>query len=232
MQTRPPRTARDDRSNIPSAFLRRAAGMLLVGFALVCGALVVAGELPGDHRVLVEIHRAVGQRAQEHLVTVADLTDVTPLAAVAVGLVASLLAMRRWSAAVRVTVGVSVVWAVNPLLKELFARDRPRLWPSPGPVSEYSFPSGHAAGTAALFGTLVMVAWHTRLRTPAVVLGVLVVALVGISQLALGVHYPSDVLAGWLWAAGWISFVWSRPRGRPPDGPSRAESPRARDQHG
>lgn len=219
-------TARDDPANIPSGIPRRAAGLLLVGFALVCGWLVVAGDLPGDHRVLVEIHRAVGQRVQGPLATVADLTDFASLAVVAVGLVASLLALRRWAAAVRVTVGVSVVLAVNPLLKELFARDRPRLWSVPEPVSEHSFPSGHAAGTAALFGALVMVAWHTRLRTPVVVLGALVVALVGISQLALGVHYPSDVLAGWLWAAGWVSLVWSRPFA------GRAESTRASDQHG
>jgi membrane-associated phospholipid phosphatase len=80
-------------------------------------------------------------------------------------------------------------------------------------VSEYSFPSGHAADTAALGVALVMVTWDTRWRIPMVVACAFFVALVGVSQLILAVHYPSDVLAGWLWAASWAIFASSRSLG-------------------
>jgi undecaprenyl-diphosphatase len=102
-----------------------------------------------------------------------------------------------------------VVWAVNPVLKELVGRSRPDLWPLPDTVSEYSFPSGHAANTAALAGALLLIL-HSR-RAWVVGLLVAAVGLVGLSQLVLGRHYPSDLLAGWLWAAGWISsLAWVR----------------------
>ena len=71
-------------------------------------------------------------------------------------------------------------------------------------MSEYSFPSGHAANTAALGVALVVISWDTRWRIPMLVACTLFVALVGASQLVLGVHYPSDILAGWLWAAGFV----------------------------
>ena len=76
-------------------------------------------------------------------------------------------------------------------------------------LSEYTFPSGHAANTAALAAAAILIAWPTRYRTSAAIAGVGLVLVVGLSQLALGVHYPSDIVAGWLWAAAWAAFVWS-----------------------
>ncbi len=104
---------------------------------------------------------------------------------------------------------VGVVWAFNPVLKQVVARSRPDLWPAPTELSEYTFPSGHAANTAALAAAAILIAWSTRYRTSAPVAGVVFVLVVGLSQLALGVHYPSDIIAGWLWAGAWAALVWS-----------------------
>ncbi len=124
----------------------------------------------------------------------------------------ALLALRRWADAAFFVAGVGVVWAVNPLLKQLVGRSRPDLWPLPPDVSEYSFPSGHAANTAALVGALVLIL-HRRL--PAVLLGAAVLLAVGWSQLALGRHYPTDVLAGWLWALAWVAVLRNVTKGGP-----------------
>ena len=139
----------------------------------------------------------------------ADLTDPLPLAVVAVVIGLVLVWLRRWRDLAYGVVIVGVVWAVNPLLKELVSRSRPELWPPPMELSEYTFPSGHAANTAALAAAVILIAWTTRLRTVAVVAGVALVLVVGLGQLILGVHYPSDILAGWLWAFAWAAFVWS-----------------------
>lgn len=179
------------------------------------------GPLPGDRRVLIDLHDIGAGPLEEPLVWLADLTDLVPLAIVA-GVVALGLAWRRrWRELIGGAVVVGVVWALNPVLKELIERGRPELWAHPLPVSEYSFPSGHAADTAALAAALVMIAWPTRYRTAVVVAGTAVVAVVGLGQLALGVHYPSDVLGGWLWAGAWAALVWAvrpplAPSGRPP----------------
>ena len=183
----------------------------LAGFAFVAAWTEWAGELPGDRQALVELHRVAGGQVEDLSSVAADLTDLVPLAGLAVAVVAALLFARRWADSARFVTAVAVVWAVNPLLKELFARDRPGLWPGSEPLSPYGFPSGHAANTAALVGAVVLVTWATRWRAPVVVLGALVLALVGFSQLTLGAHYPSDVLAGWMWAGAWVGFVASMP---------------------
>lgn len=87
---------------------------------------------------------------------------------------------------------MAVVWSVNPLLKELVGRSRPDLWPLTEPASEYSFPSGHAANTAALAFALLMLSRNHRLL--ATFVAVVALTVVAWSQLALGRHYPSDIL--------------------------------------
>jgi len=155
------------------------------------------------------LHDLGGATHHDALVRLADLTDPLPLAAVAVVIGLVLVWLRRWRDLAYGVVIVGVVWAVNPLLKELVARSRPELWPPPMELSQYTFPSGHAANTAALAAAVILIAWTTRLRTVAVVAGVALVLVVGLGQLILGVHYPSDILAGWLWAFAWAAFVWS-----------------------
>jgi membrane-associated phospholipid phosphatase len=182
-------------------------------FGLAFAALTVAvvedpGPLPGDRRVLLELHDMVGDSLDDPLVWLADLTDLVPLAVVAALVALGMAWRRQWRALVAGGIVVGVVWALNPVLKDLIERGRPDLWPHPMTVSEYSFPSGHAANTAALAAALAMIAWSSRLRTAAVVAGAVVVLLVALGQLALGLHYPSDILAGWLWAGAWAALVW------------------------
>jgi len=93
--------------------------------------------------------------------------------------------------------------------KVFFGRDRPALWPSIAPEPTFSFPSGHAMGTMAVTATLLILLWPTKWRWPSVVIGVVFVALVALSRLYLGVHYPSDILAGWCAALVWVGAVAS-----------------------
>jgi len=170
---------------------------------------VDSGPLPGERRVLVELHDLGGTTHEAALVRLADLTDPPTLAVVAVAVGLVLAGLRRWRDLAYGTVIVGVVWAMNPLLKALVARSRPDLWSPPMELSEHTFPSGHAANTAALAAAVILIAWATRLRIVAVVTGVTLVVVVGLGQLVLGVHYPSDIVAGWLWAFAWAAFVWS-----------------------
>jgi undecaprenyl-diphosphatase len=104
--------------------------------------------------------------------------------------------------------GLGVAIALNPVFKEIVGRSRPDVWASPESTSRYSFPSGHAAGTAALVGGLVMMVGPERRRL-ALAIGAVVLGVVGFSRLAVGVHYPSDLVAGWLWAGAWTTLLWS-----------------------
>ena len=101
------------------------------------------------------------------------------------------------------------VWTF--LLKELFARERPPLF-GEAVVSTASFPSGHSALSAVVYLTLAAMlarlVERRRLRVYVVSVAALTVFLVGVSRVALGVHYPSDVLAGWTLGLAWALFCW------------------------
>ncbi len=96
---------------------------------------------------------------------------------------------------------------INIILKLLFARQRPELWELLVYESTYSFPSGHALLTATLAFVLGMLTWQTRWRWTVVSIVAGYALAVGVSRMYLGVHYPSDVLAGWLVAFIWIGVV-------------------------
>ena len=97
--------------------------------------------------------------------------------------------------------------------KWYFARPRPAALISYPAVESFSFPSGHALSAFCLYATA---AWliTNRLENPAVkaatwASAILLISLIGLSRVYIGVHYPSDVLAGWLTAAVWTAAVAS-----------------------
>ena len=96
---------------------------------------------------------------------------------------------------------------LTQVIKALVMRPRPVLWASIRPEHTYSFPSGHAMDTAALATALGFLLWQHRAAWPAQVVGPLFVLGVGWARMYLGVHYPSDVLAGWSGAVGWVVLV-------------------------
>ncbi|WP_185284617.1 phosphatase PAP2 family protein [Hymenobacter sp. NBH84] len=95
----------------------------------------------------------------------------------------------------------------NLLAKVIFGRPRPALWASIAPAKFYSFPSGHAMGSAALAAALVFLLWDTHWRWTVVCSSSLFALGVGLSRVYLGVHYPSDVLAGWVCSLGWVASL-------------------------
>jgi undecaprenyl-diphosphatase len=99
---------------------------------------------------------------------------------------------------------------LTTVLKAVFRRARPELFESGYTASFFSFPSGHATVAVGFYGALTLILAH-RLRGLArwavVSGGVLLVLLIGFSRLYLGVHYPTDVLAGFLAAPLWVISV-------------------------
>lgn len=99
-------------------------------------------------------------------------------------------------------VAVGGVSLINPALKELFAAPRPFAFalPLPHMASGYSFPSGHAAGGMALYGAIAVL-WPNRKTQLACATMILAM---GASRCWLGVHWPTDVLAGWIEGLAWL----------------------------
>jgi membrane-associated phospholipid phosphatase len=91
---------------------------------------------------------------------------------------------------------------MNWLLKHLVERPRPTLFEEIATLHTYSFPSGHAMTSAAVYGIIgvVLAREHPRWRRPLAFAVPALVLSVGLSRVFLGVHWPTDVIAGW--AAG------------------------------
>jgi len=103
-------------------------------------------------------------------------------------------------------------WAFNLLLKQLISRPRPDIIPHLSGAGWFSFPSGHAMLAPLVYGVGAMLL-ATLLRHPAsrtaLKIGALALVLgIGFSRVYLGVHYPSDVVAGFLAGGGWALVWW------------------------
>lgn len=101
---------------------------------------------------------------------------------------------------------------VSSLLKWWFARPRPDVVPHLDMVYTSSFPSGHSMLSAVVFLTLGVLLGsfvkQRRLKAYFLLVALVLTTLVGLSRVFLGVHYPTDVLAGWCAGMGWATACW------------------------
>lgn len=125
--------------------------------------------------------------------------------------VAALAAVRRWHGALAVAIAVPATSAVVYVVKQLVERPRPDADVAVAHAPGFSFPSGHSAGTMALYATIGFVlarGCRGPARTAIVAAAALIVLAVGASRVYLGAHYPTDVLAGWLTGAVLTIAAW------------------------
>ncbi|HEY9827305.1 MAG TPA: phosphatase PAP2 family protein [Stenomitos sp.] len=113
---------------------------------------------------------------------------------------------------------------INPLAKLCFQRIRPQFWDAPLSEFDYSYPSGHAMASMAFVAVIIILVWQSRWRWSVFAIGVGFAATIGWTRLYLGVHYPSDILGGWIlslsWCLGILGWIWPFPqRGDRPSNP-------------
>jgi undecaprenyl-diphosphatase len=172
-----------------------------------------------DERVLLSLRRAddratpVGPRWLHEMgrdVTALGSTAVLFLVTVAVTLY--LLFVRKLHAMLLVLGATLSGCAVNFALKALFSRPRPDVVPHLHHVTTTSFPSGHSMVSAVVYltlGTLLaQLTGRSRLKAYFLSVALVVTLLVGLSRVYLGVHYPTDVLAGWSAGLAWALVCW------------------------
>ncbi len=143
---------------------------------------------------------------------ITSLGSTVVLTFITLAVVLYLLIDGKRSAALFVVVAIGGGTLISSLLKNAFARPRPELVAHLVDVRSYSFPSGHAMLSAVTFLTLgaLLARVQARKRLKAYILGIalLLTLLVGASRIYLGVHWPSDVLAGWCLGAAWAMLCW------------------------
>lgn len=217
---------RDERADAPAAaravadefgfarrLLKRAGGRLALAFLAIAASLWGFGELAEevlegepfgfDVPVLQWAHALRMPWLDDAVLVVSALGfgwGVIP-ADIVLGLL--LVLRRRFAEATFAIAATAGSGLLNVAAKHTFRRERPTLWESIAPEATYSFPSGHAMGSATLACVWVLLAWRTRWRWSVLAAATLFAMAVGFSRIYLGVHFPSDILAGWAAAVAW-----------------------------
>lgn len=144
-----------------------------------------------------------------------DLTvlgGATFAALLALIVVGYLLVSRHPMRALEVALSTAGGGAAALLLKEVFERPRPELVEPLYEVTSASYPSGHATMAAVVYLTLAILiarfAQNHRQQLYVMATALLLVLVVGLTRVILGVHYPTDVLAGWTLGLLWALFSW------------------------
>ena len=185
-------------------------GLLLPlwGFAELADEIREQDVIPFDEPILRFAH-ALAREGFDHffglMSQVGYLYGVVPFD---IARVLVLTLTRRFREAIFSALALGGSAVLNMAVKQVFARERPSLWESIAPETTFSFPSGHAMGSATLACVLILLAWRTRWRWPVLVAALAFTIAVGLSRVYLGVHYPSDILAGWAAASVWTAAVF------------------------
>ncbi|MEV6963846.1 phosphatase PAP2 family protein [Hamadaea sp. NPDC051192] len=143
------------------------------------------------------------------ITTLGDAKVLVPLVSLAA--IAVAWRLRSWYPIVLTLVGLGGVHLLTNAIKVLVARPRPSPPDQAVTVVGYSFPSGHTTGSLVGF---CLLAWllclltkRASIRVAAWAVAIIAAVLVGLSRVYLGVHYPSDVIGGWLLALAWLGTV-------------------------
>lgn len=214
---------------VPYASLAVIAA-LLFGFGKLAGEVLDGDTRSFDEYVLralrnpADLADPIGPAWLESVVRdITSLGSFSVLTIVTLSVVIYLLIDGKRAAAAFVFFAIAGGGILSELLKHLFARPRPELVAHLVDVKTLSFPSGHAMLSAVTFLTLgallTRVQSRRRLKAYLLSLAIFLTILVGLSRLYLGVHWPTDVLAGWCagaaWAMGcWLLATWLQSRGQ------------------
>ena len=202
------------------------SGLLLLGALLMAAtALFVFGWLASemlegdtakfDEFVREAIHRHAAPGITRFMLGISFLGSSAVVTTLCVLAIAAFLYFRQARTAALLAITMVGMAALDITLKLAFHRARPVTYFGPAPTT-YSFPSGHAMGSFCLYGVLAAIlaarAKGRRTRWCIWAGAVLLIGMIGFSRIYLGVHYPSDVIAGYCAGAVWVGAVASLSR--------------------
>lgn len=208
----------------------RTDGRILISFVILAAALFAFATLASaamdgntfafDRFTMAALRNSadpftpIGPRwFRSTMVDMTALGDTSTLTVLTVIVVGYLLIVRKGSTAAFLAIAIAGGMLASRLLKLTFDRPRPDLVPHLVEVHSASFPSGHAMNSAVVFLTLGALLARTqtdhRARVYILTVAILLTLIIGFSRVYLGVHWSSDVMAGWLVGGAWATLCWA-----------------------
>jgi undecaprenyl-diphosphatase len=191
-----------------NAYVFLRAGVVFFGL-FVCMALAVqnGAAQKTDDSILLAIHAHSDRLLDMAVPFVTDFGGVAGGVVITAGLLLYFVRQKKYASCTQLLVSLASAVIINLMLKALFARERPHLWAWLINETNYSFPSGHAAFSSALALVVVLLWWRSKYRLFIMAAGSTYVLAIGLSRLYLGVHYPSDIVAGWCVGFGCVALI-------------------------
>ncbi len=205
-----------------SSAVRIFAGLALATLALGALGWLVTGPYKSwvagfDSSIRYTMRQIQSPMWTQLFLTVTKLGSTVYLVIIGVGAGLLFLFYRLFRSLFFFTVAMAGQAALHHTFKWFFARPRPSNLINYRAPESTSFPSGHAIAALCLFG---MIAWIVtrEIESPAIKVGIwiftaVLVFLIGVSRVYIGIHYPTDVLAGFVGGAIWIAAIMSADRG-------------------
>lgn len=178
-----------------------------ISFSMIAYQVRQGVTLPFDRAVLWWIHTHVSSHIAHFVIILTDIGGPAGTVLLTGSVTVLLWLRRRKYAALVLAAAVGGAAVLNLILKYLFERTRPDLWTRLVQESSFSFPSGHAMASSALALAAVVIFWRTKWRWWVLACGVVYTFVIGFTRLYLGVHYPTDIIGGWVVSAGWVTVV-------------------------
>lgn len=160
-----------------------------------------------DRAILLTVRQFHAPWLDRLMVRITHLGDFSVLAFACITCMGVLLYRKRRSKAVTLAIAAVGAGFLNVTLKAGFGRDRPELWARTVEAGFSSFPSGHAMTSLVVYGAIAYLlvrsvkGWR---RWLVVILAALLIGAIGFSRLYLGVHWPTDVMAGYTAGLVWL----------------------------
>jgi undecaprenyl-diphosphatase len=208
-----------ERRELTWLFVGLGLCVLLLGFVSLAGEVTDGDTQAFDTKILlalrdpIDLSRPIGPAwIEESLIDLTSIGGATVLWLIIVAVAGFLVLQTRYRTAIVVVLTSASGELLNSVMKHAFNRPRPSIVPHLRVVYTASFPSGHAMESAIVYltlGAILMRASESRVtKTYILGLAVLLTVLVGVSRVYLGVHYPTDVIGGWIVGFFWATVCW------------------------
>ena len=208
-----------ERRELTWLFVGLGLCVLLLGFVNLAGEVTEGDTQAFDTRILRALRdpsdpsRPIGPAwIEESLIDLTSIGGPTVLWLVIMAVAGFLVLQTRHRTAIVVVLTTASGELLNLVMKHAFNRPRPTIVPHLRVVHSTSFPSGHAMESAIVYLTLAAILMRASdsraTKTYILALAVLLTVLVGVSRVYLGVHYPTDVIGGWIVGFIWASICW------------------------
>ncbi|RBA25108.1 phosphatase PAP2 family protein [Herminiimonas fonticola] len=129
------------------------------------------------------------------------------VAVASVAILVYLIYRRSWRVTAFLLASTAGVEVITRIAKVFFHHSRPQLWDVISHQTSFAFPSGHATQSMALVLALIVIFYSRPHRLVQILAGALFIIVVAFSRMYLGLHFPTDILAGWALAMAWVCML-------------------------